>query len=341
MIGLLLVNLGSPDAPTPGALKPYLKQFLTDPEVIDIPAIFRWPLVHGLIVPKRARESAKLYRKIWSEDGSPLIHYSRRFADALTDDLSDIEGLEIALGMRYGNPSTRYALEQLDVERLERLIVFPLYPQFARSSTFTAQVQVQNDLHALGLSDLPIQWVQPFYNDPRFIEAIRVSALDRVKAFAPDAVLFSFHGLPERHVKRLHAVCLSRDDCCSKVDETNRNCYRAQCFSTARDVARSLGIPTERYSIAFQSRLGRTPWIRPYTDFVIQELPANGVERLAVFCPSFVADCLETLDEIENREKDRFLNAGGKELLLVPSLNDHPAWVRAAGDIVRDTITIS
>lgn len=336
MNGLLLVNLGSPSAPTTQALKSYLHEFLMDPEVIDIPQFLRWPLVHWLIVPRRSRYSAALYEKIWTENGSPLIEHSRLFAKALEDELKDDEGLKIGLGMRYGEPSIRQALEELPLERLDRLIVFPLYPQYAQSSTLTARTQVLADLRSLGHSEFKLEWIEPFYKDPRYIKAVAAASTETLDAFQPDFSLFSFHGLPERHLKRMHSVCFSTDNCCAEINPDNQNCYRAQCFSTAHDVAAALNIPTDRYSISFQSRLGRTPWIQPYTDFEIQNLPSKGIKRLAVFCPSFVADCLETLDEIENREKERFLNAGGEELQLIPSLNDHPVWVRAAADIIRE-----
>jgi ferrochelatase len=339
MTGLLLVNLGSPETPTTQGLRPYLKQFLMDPEVIDIPAIIRWPLVHWFIVPRRARESAALYRKIWTQNGSPLIYHSKCFAKALTTELSDLAGLRVELGMRYGQPSIRHALEQLHVDQLERLIVFPLYPQYAQSSTLTARTEVLKELRTLNLPNLEIDWIAPFYDDTGYLNAVRASAQPVLETFVPDFFLFSFHGLPERHMKRLHSVCLTREDCCAQVTEANRNCYRAQCYSTANALARALNLPAQQYSIAFQSRLGRTPWIKPYTDLVVETLPAQGIRRLAVFCPSFVADCLETLDEIENRERARFVSAGGEELRLVPSLNDSPVWVRAAADIVRKSFS--
>ena len=336
-IGLLLVNLGSPEAPTPEALGPYLKEFLMDPEVIDIPRPLRWILVNLLIVPRRSPESAELYRKIWTDDGSPLLTYSRSFAAAITRELQGEDDLHISLGMRYGNPSIRHALEQLPLAELDRLIVFPLYPQYAQSSTRTVQKKVMEVLPSFGETPEP-EWITPFYGDPRYVDAVRAASSDAFRAFDPDFSLFSFHGLPKRHLKRLHKGCLSHDGCCDRISDQNRNCYRAQCFATARSVAGALAIPRRSYSISFQSRLGRTPWIQPFTDHVIEDLPGRGISRLAVFCPSFVADCLETLDEIENRERARFLGAGGKELRLIPSLNAHPVWIKAAGGIVRDVI---
>jgi ferrochelatase len=336
---VLLVNLGSPDQPTAEALKPYLTEFLMDPDVIDIPSWARWMLVHWIIVPRRAGESAALYRKIWTEDGSPLIVNSLRFRAAVAERLGSTMGVAVgvALGMRYGTPSIEDAVEELSLSELERLIVFPLYPQFAQSSTLTVTKKVREVLAAHRHAPEP-EWIEPFYGDHRYIDAMRAVAADRLAAFRPDLCLFSFHGVPERHVKRQHDVCLTSDTCCDAITEVNRNCYRAQCFQTARAVANALGIPAGNYTVSFQSRLGPTPWIRPFTDHVIADLPLHGVDRLAVLCPSFVADCLETLDEIENREKERFIGAGGKDLLLVPSLNDHPAWVAAAADLVGDRI---
>jgi len=337
-IGVLLVNLGSPQAPTAEALKPYLTEFLMDPDVIDIPAIFRWPLVNWAIVPKRSEESAKLYQKIWTANGSPLIHYSRLFTAALEQELRDIGKISIGLGMRYGHPSVAEALEGLDVKELERLIVFPLYPQFAQSSTTTVQKKVIDVLKRMGVSRPKPEWIAPFYADRRYVDAVRAVSYPAIESYCPDFSLFSFHGVPERHIKRQHETCAFTEACCAKVSEVNRHCYRAQCFATARAIADALGIPSAKNSVSFQSRLGRTPWIQPFTDVVIQDLPRRGVNRLAVFCPSFVADCLETLDEIENRERDRFIKAGGQELRLIPSLNDDPSWVRAAAGMVRDRL---
>ena len=339
-IGLLLVNLGSPEAPTPEALRPYLKEFLMDPEVIDIPRPLRSLLVNLLIVPRRSKFSAQLYRKIWTDEGSPLLTNSRLFATAITHELRGEDDLHIALGMRYGNPSIRDALDQLPLNELDRLIVFPLYPQYAQSSTRTVQNKVMDVLPSFPHPTPEPEWISPFYGDRRYIEAVRAASLDALTRFNPEFSLFSFHGLPERHLKRLHKICLSEDGCCDRISDQNRNCYRAQCIATARSVAGALGIPRDHYSISFQSRLGRTPWVQPFTDHVIEDFPRRGIHRLAVFCPSFVADCLETLDEIENREKKRFFDAGGTELLLIPSLNDHPAWIKAAGGMVRDVIGI-
>ena len=337
-VGLLLVNLGSPEAPTPEALKPYLNEFLMDPEVIDIPAILRWPLVHWLIVPKRAAASAALYKKIWMKNGSPLLHFSRLFTEGLRQELGDRPEVRIELGMRYGNPSIKSAMDRLNIKELGRLIVFPLYPQYAQSSTLTAQNKVREALAAMGSSGLPPEWIPPFYAEKGYIQAACAASEDTWQSFKPDFSLFSFHGVPERHVKRVHAVCLTKDNCSDRITADNQNCYRAQCYSTARSIVAGLKIPEGKYSISFQSRLGRTPWIQPFTDHVIQDLPNKGVKRLAVFCPSFVSDCLETLDEIENREKERFLAAGGKEVKLIPSLNDHPVWIHSAGNMIRSVL---
>ncbi len=339
-IGLLLVNLGSPEAPTPEALDPYLKEFLMDPDVIDVPGFLRWPLVHWWIVPKRKKDSAALYRKIWTDAGSPLLVNSRAFAAAIGRELESEPGLRVALGMRYGRPSIRQALDALPVAGLNRLIVFPLYPQYAQSSTLTVQKKVRAELGAMPHPTPEPEWVPPFYADVRYIEAVAAVSAGPLADFEADFTLFSFHGVPERHLRRLNPVCLSSESCCDRVTGENRNCYRAQCIQTARSIAQALGVPRERRAVAFQSRLGRTPWIQPFTDRLIQDLPRRGVRRLAVLCPSFVADCLETLDEIENRERERFLEAGGEALELVPSLNAERTWVRAAAGIVRDMIGV-
>lgn len=339
--GLLLVNLGSPEGPTPEALKPYLTEFLMDPEVIDIPLFLRWPLVHLFIVPTRSKTSAALYKKIWTNDGSPLLQNSRLFAAAIRNELTGQPNIQVELCMRYGSPSIREALENLTLERLDRLIVFPLYPQYAQSSTLTVEKKVLKELGAIGLKYPQPEWIKPFYKDPRYIESVKEVSEEAFVGFDPDFSLFSFHGLPVRHLKRLSANCLEVSECCAEINAENEYCYRAQCFSTARSVADALNIDSDRYAVSFQSRLGRTPWIQPYTDLLIQDLPRRGVKKLAVFCPSFVADCLETLDEIENRERDRFRSAGGRELRLMPSLNDNPVWVRSATQIVMDTLANS
>lgn len=334
--GLLLLNLGTPDAPTTPAVRRYLREFLSDPRVIDIPAVFRWLLVHAAILPVRPKKSAAAYQKVWMKEGSPLMVYSRELQAQVA---SLLQGeFEVALGMRYGEPSIASALQGLRAQGVEEITVFPLYPQYASSSTGTALEEVYRLLGSAP-NALPVKVVPAFYDQPGFLDAFAQVAAGSLQKAPADHVLFSFHGLPERQVRKSDETgkhCFSSASCCDQMVSANRHCYRAQCFATARALAERLELCSDQYSVSFQSRLGRTPWIKPFTDVVIPEL-AKKHPRLAVICPSFVADCLETLEEVAIRAREQFVEAGGKELTLVPSLNAHPAWVKAVVETARKT----
>jgi ferrochelatase len=336
-VGVLLLNLGTPDAPRPAEVRRYLREFLSDPRVIDINPVGRWLLLNLVILPVRPRRSAEAYAKVWGEDGSPLLTNGRALRDAVAQRLTEIP---VVLGMRYGNPSIGAGLDQLHAQGCDHVVVVPLYPQYAASSTGSSAEAVYRE--AARRWNTPfVTVVPPFYDDLRFIEAFAQVGQPVLDELAPEHVLMSFHGLPERHMRKSDPTgghCLKRDDCCHKLVDANRNCYRAQCFSTAQALAGRLGLEPEQWSVSFQSRLGRTPWIRPYTDVRIVELAKAGVQRVAVFCPAFVADCLETLEEIGMRARSDFQAAGGKELRLVPSLNAHPAWVDAVVGLVHDAL---
>lgn len=340
--GVLLVNLGSPDAPKTPEVRTYLREFLSDPRVIDIPAPLRWLLLNAVILPFRPRKSAEAYSKVWMPEGSPLLVHSRAFAVKLAAHLGDSH--RVALAMRYGNPSIPTALDGLLREPLRELVVVPLYPQYASSSTGTA---VEAVLRALAPRwNIPaIRTVPAFFNNPEYINAMVENAAPRLAAFQPDHVLFSYHGLPERQIRKSEVVpghCLSAEDaCCAAYGSSNAFCYRAQSFATTRELAARLGLEPGRVSTAFQSRLGRTPWIRPYTDEVLVSLARSGVRRLAVFSPSFVADCLETLEEMSIRGAESFRAAGGAALELIPALNSADIWVRAAATLIRVPETTS
>lgn len=334
--GVLLVNLGSPEAPTASAVRTYLREFLGDPRVIDIPGPLRWLLLNAVILPFRPKKSAEAYSKVWTSRGSPLLVHSRAFAAKLQDMLGDSH--RVALAMRYGKPSIPDTLgELLRGEPLKDLVIFPLYPQYASSSTGTV---VEAVLRAVApLWNVPaLRTIPPFFDHPAWLDAMAANAAPRLAEFNPDHVLFSYHGLPERQIRKSESAaghCLSPDDsCCARVDDRNAFCYRAQSFATTRALARRLGLPDAKTSTAFQSRLGRTPWIRPYTDEVMVTLARQGVRRLAVFSPSFVADCLETLEEIALRAAETFREAGGERLELIPALNAADAWVRAATGLI-------
>jgi protoporphyrin/coproporphyrin ferrochelatase len=335
--GLLLVNLGTPDAPETGAVRRYLREFLSDPRVLDIPAPARWALLELIILPTRPSRSAAAYRKVWMPEGSPLLVHGRRLAARLADALGAEWAVELA--MRYGRPTLESALEKLASAGARTITVLPLYPQYASSSTGSTLERVY-ELAGRAWNVPALRAVPPFFDNQAFLEAWVEVARPVLAEGRPDHVLFSFHGLPERHILKSDVSgrhCLKSATCCDVAVPENRWCYRAQCMSTARSLAAQLGIPPAQVSVAFQSRLGRTPWLKPYTDLLLPELAQKGVRRLAVLCPAFVADCLETLEEIGIRAREDFLRAGGEALTLVPSLNAHAAWVRALVRLVRSS----
>ena len=335
--GVLIVNLGTPDAPTTPAVRRYLRQFLSDDRVIDINPLGRWLLLNLIILPFRSPKSAKAYQRVWTDEGSPLLTHGQKLAEALAEELGP---WPVRLAMRYGSPSIEQGLDELNSLGCDRLIIFPLYPQYASSTTGSTLEEVYRVLSARWNSP-SIVVVPPYFDQPAFLKAFTEVAQPTLEELKPDHYLFSFHGLPERHViksdesaQRSH--CLKAEGCCEVLTHANRNCYRAQCVQTAHGIARELGLNREQYDISFQSRLGREPWLQPYTDKTVEALAERGVKRLAVFCPAFTADCLETIEEIGMEVKEEFEHAGGDELALVPSLNSHSSWVKAAAALIRE-----
>ena len=334
--GILLINLGTPDAPTPEAVGKYLREFLMDPFVIDLPAPLRWFLVNVLIVPKRKYQSAAAYQKVQMPEGSPLLVHTRALREKVAAELGG-ENYVLEYAMRYGNPSITSALARLNSQNLSRIIVLPLYPQYAESSFETAVVETRKRAAEVGCADR-LTFVSPFYDRPEFIDAFARNVNDHLAGENADHILFSFHSLPEQHLTRLYPHhCLRTADCCDQITDLNRNCYRAQCLFTARAIAQQVGLKSDDYSISFQSRLGRAKWLGPNTEEMLKTLAARGVKRLAVVCPSFVADCLETLEEIAIRGRATFVSAGGSYLTLVSSLNSDPIWAKAIAEWVRGT----
>lgn len=334
--GILVLNLGTPDNAEPPAVGRYLTQFLMDKWVIDIPWLFRWILVNILIVPKRKFLSSAAYQKIWRQDGSPLLKHTRALSERIAASLGS--GFHVEVAMRYGNPSIESAFQRLLERGCREVRVLGLYPQYAESSTRTAQEELARVVAKSGYAG-QVRFLEPFYADSGFISAYSALIRQSLERERPDHLLFSFHSIPERHVQRLDpsgAHCLRKDNCCAEIGVNNRNCYRAQCFVTARMIAAQLGLPADKWSVSFQSRLGRTPWLQPYTDKVLVELPAKGVRSLAVVCPSFVTDCLETVEEIDMRGREEFLAAGGEKFTFIPCLNDDPSWARSAAQLLRD-----
>lgn len=304
--------------------------------VLDIPAPLRWPLVNIAIVPRRRNQSALLYQKIHSDQGPPLLVNTRDLAEKVTAQLDATNGRRylVKFGMRYGNPSIGSALAELQSAGLDRLLVLPLYPQYAESSFETAVVETKKRAQELGCAD-KLTFLPPFYGEPSFINACAQRVADHLKEFSTDHVVFSFHGLPVRHLKKLDQSkqhCAMDPDCCQQISAVNQNCYRAQCVFTARAIVQQVGLKESSCTTTFQSRFGRTAWVKPATDEVLRKLAETGVKKVAVFCPSFVADCLETLEEIAIRGRETFLAAGGEELRLIPSLNSHPLWVAAVSN---------
>jgi ferrochelatase len=336
--GVLLINLGTPDAPTPEAVGPYLRQFLMDGFVIDVPKPLRWFLVNVVIVPRRKIQSAKAYQKVQLPGGSPLLVHTRALAEQVAVELAGDDRYTVEYAMRYGNPSIASALTKLNLPDISTIVVLPLYPQYAESSFETAVVETTKVAQELGCA-ARLSFLPPFYDRPELIAAFARRLADTHEQHPGDHVVFSFHSLPERHLKRLDQSqqhCLVKPDCCEQIGAVNRNCYRAQCVFTARGVAAELGLKDDDYTISFQSRLGRAKWIGPTTEVVLRELARSGVKRVLVSCPSFVADCLETVEEMGIRGRQTFIDAGGEELYLVPSLNAEPGWVRTVANWIRE-----
>lgn len=321
---ILLVNLGSPDSPSVPDVRRYLTEFLLDPRVIDIPWILRQLLVRGAIIPRRVHNSAEAYHSIWTPEGSPLVRSSMRLRDLVAARVP----VPVALAMRYGKPSIPEVIGQLAADGIDDLFLIPLYPHHAMSSYETVVVRVQEVLRrAAPRCRLTVQ--RPFYKDPDYISSLVASArpwLDRPH----DYLLFSYHGIPERHCKKADASgahCLARPDCCEVPHPAHEVCYRHQVFATTRAFAATAALAEGTYSVSFQSRLGKDPWLGPYTDFELERLAKSGIRRLLVISPAFVSDCLETIEELGVMGKKSFLDAGGESFDLIPCLNEHPAWV--------------
>jgi ferrochelatase len=331
--GLLLVNLGTPDAPETAAVRRYLREFLGDPRVLTMPAPLRWLLLYLIILPFRSPRSAHAYQAIWTEEGSPLLVHGRALRERLQERLG--EGVRVELAMRYGTPSIRAGLERLKEAGITRVVAAPLYPQYASSTYGSTEEALRAVADALG--GLTLELVPPFYDHPAFLDAQAALAKPVLEALDPQKVVLSFHGLPESHLRKgdpTGSHCLTQADCCAAVGEANRDCYRAQCYATARGIVERLGLAEDQWVVTFQSRLGPTAWIQPYTDATLDELVASGTRRVAVPSPAFVADCLETLEELGLQARENFEARGGEALRLVPSLNAEPPWVEALAQIV-------
>lgn len=329
---VLLVNLGSPDSPKPRDVYRYLTEFLNDPRVIDINWLGRKILVNGIIVPFRHRNSAKLYSKLWTENGSPLVHYGRRVQSLLQERYDESE-VKIFLGMRYQNPSLISALLAMKRWNPSKLIVIPMFPHYASASTGSVNDRVMSlmkDIYAFP----EVVMMNQFYDHPLYIKAFAENAAKfNLKEY--DHVLFSYHGLPERQVDKVYddRKC-SNHSCEHEINDENKLCYKATCYATTRLISAAIGLKETDYTVAFQSRLGKG-WIEPFSDKVIEELGKKGAKKILVFSPAFVADCLETTIEIGEEYQELFEHHGGEKVQLVPSLNDNKTWIDALEDMVN------
>ena len=337
---ILLINLGTPDSPSTRDVRIYLRELLSCERVIDINPVARWFVLNLLILPFRPRKSAKAYKKIWMDEGSPLLVFSEKLKTALLEQFAE-KDIPLELGMQCRKPSLKTAIAKLRGQNCDQIIVLPLYPQYA-SSSYGAAIE---DLYKVILNDWNIphlRIIPPFFSDSRFIDAWAKIGLPYIEK-KPDHVLFSFHGLPLRHLKKSDYTgkwCKNDYSCCKELINENRNCYSAQCYYTAKLIAKSLKIEEDKWSVSFQSRLGRDEWVKPYTEQHLKELAERGMKRVIVFCPSFVADCLETIEEIGISAAEHFKEYGGEELILVPSLNNHPEWVLGLKSIIRQQLAL-
>ncbi len=333
--GILIVNLGTPDSPSTSDVRTYLDEFLNDPRVIDIPAWKRKLLVNLIIVPFRSPKSAKLYKEIWTDKGSPLLIYGEKLRDALRIVMG--ADFTIELAMRYRKPSIKEGLKKLMDAGVDHIQIFPLFPQYASASTGSVHQYVMEEISKLQV--IPsISFVKDFFDHPLFINSWKEVAKD-IKHEEYDHVLFSFHGLPERQILKADnsGNCL-KPGCCEAMSDKNTSCYKGQCYATARAMAEAMNIHPDNYTVCFQSRLGSDPWIKPYSDEVIKDLAFRGVKKFLAFAPAFVADCLETIYEIGVEYDELAKHEGAEYIHLVPSLNDHPAWINAMQGLILENL---
>ena len=330
--GVLLINLGTPDSPSKADVRSYLFQFLNDPRVIDLPWLLRKILVNLIIVPFRAPKSAKLYQQLWTENGSPLLYYSNKVSQLLDDELG--QDYNVHLAMRYKSPGIPDVLAEMKKLNYSRIVVLPMFPQYASASTGSALEMVMTEIGKWwAIPELKI--ISQYYDHPDFIDAI----VDRASKYDPgdyDHVLFSYHGLPMRHVDKVYEEGLCEDrDCEHEITTENQYCYKASCFATTRLLAEKLGLAEDDYTVCFQSRLDKN-WLEPFSDKVVETLAKQGAKKLLVFSPAFTADCLETVIEIGDEYQQIFTQNGGENVQLVESLNDHPLWVSCLKKLVLD-----
>lgn len=335
---ILLINLGSPESPDTKHLKPYLQEFLMDERVIDVPLWWRTILVKGIIVPFRSPKSAAKYKSIWTKEGSPLVTHTKRQAELLQQRME----APVYYSMRYGKPSASEVLQQIHNESplINEIVVLPLYPHYAMSSYETAVEQVKQLHREAGYKSI-LNIIPPFYDHPSYIHALSESVRPYL-ANDFDHILFSYHGIPERHVKKTDCTemhCLQAHDCCNMASAAHDFCYRHQIITTTNKVAEELGLAKQQFSFSFQSRLGRDAWLKPYTVEQLKNFPATGIKKLLIVCPAFVSDCLETLEEIAMEGKKDFLGHGGESFIMIPALNENDLWIDCMEELIDEQCT--
>ena len=336
--GVLLVNLGSPDSPDPKDVKTYLGEFLMDERVIDVPLWARNLLVKGIILNTRPKASAKAYKKIWWEEGSPLIVISERLQGKLQTQVD----VPVALAMRYGSMTIKKGLQELVDKGVEEVLLFPLYPQFAMATTETITVLAE-EIRKTDFPNLKIESVPAFYNKPDYISVLSDSIKHHLQDKPYQHLLFSYHGVPERHIRKSDITkshCKIDGSCCATPSKAHEFCYRHQCKEVTRLVAEALQLEEGTYSTSFQSRLGFDPWLQPYTDRTIERLGKEGIKNMAIVTPAFVSDCLETLEEIAMEGEEIFHEVGGKTFTTIPCLNDDKAFVDLLSNWIQNWVEV-
>jgi protoporphyrin/coproporphyrin ferrochelatase len=334
MKGVLLVNLGSPESPTAKDVKPYLDEFLMDRFVIDVPFLLRALLVRGIILQTRPKKSAQAYARIWTDEGSPLIVISKK----MHKKVQSLVDIPVALAMRYGTITIMKGLQELKDKGVTEVMLFPLYPQHAMASTTTILVLAE-ELRAKHFPEMKFTTVPAFYNKPDYIKVLAESIKKHLEGFEYDHLLFSYHGIPKRHIRKTDITkshCKIDRTCCSTPSPAHEFCYSHQCYETTKLVTEYLNIPKDKYSQTFQSRLAGDKWLTPYTDVEVNKMPEKGIKKLAVVTPAFVSDCLETLEEIAMEANHEFKVHGGEDFMAVPCLNDEDAWCQVVADWVKD-----
>ncbi len=334
MKGVLLVNLGSPDSTDPKDVKKYLDEFLMDPRVIDVPYLFRALLVKGIILNTRPKKSAKAYAKIWWKEGSPLIVLSER----LQGKVQTKTEIPVGLAMRYGSMSIKKGIQELVDKGVDDILIFPLYPQFAMATTETITVLAE-ELQKQFFPNIKLSSVPAFYNNNDYIEVLSNNIKEQIKDLDYEHLLFSYHGIPERHIRKQDITkshCKIDGSCCNTPSKAHEFCYRHQCFEVTKLVAKKLNFKEGTYSTSFQSRLGTDQWLLPYTDRTIEKFGLNGMKKMAVVTPAFVSDCLETLEEIAMEGKELFEEVGGEEFTTLSCLNEDEAWANTIGKWINE-----